>query len=331
MTKKGIIYVLILIALTAIVSTAGCTAPATDHSTLAGKDVFNPSKFSMATYTIAAAGNQSPGLLIVLAYPGEKGGDRLSSVVASGNVSSRLDVWLGRGHDKINNATMTIIDDGGMQTVKMPEALNMTTMDQAWNTPGSTYAYYGTDSIDVPAGSYENCSIYYGTKHIEYAGTSHDLEVMYYMHPSSPVPILYMVKTADGTIAYALRSVYGPDDVDGTPERTAQSYFDRVSTGDYTSAARLLVKADGSSLKPMDRASIAGMEENMSRTYGTAGEKMTVQYVLIDTIQSIGAIGGHNAVTVHWSSIHYSRSPGEVYYIDGTFNMVDDGGWKIII
>jgi hypothetical protein len=153
MVDKSIKFALILITLAVVVSMAGCTAPATDHkTTLVGKDVFDPSKFSMATYTLAAGGIENIGLLTVLGYPGEKDGDRLSSVSVAGNVSSRMDVWLDRKHEEVNNATMTIIDDGGMQTMALPKALNMTTMDQTWNTPGSTYAYYGTDSVTVPAG-----------------------------------------------------------------------------------------------------------------------------------------------------------------------------------
>ncbi len=332
MMEKGITYVLTLIALTAILSMAGCTAPTTkDNTTLVGKDVFDPSKFSMATYVMATSDNQSTGLFTVLAYPGEEDGDRLSSVLVSGNVSSRMDVWLTRSHEGVNNATMTLVDGDGMQTVAMPKALNMTTMDDTWNGPGSTYAYYGMDTVTVPAGTYENCTIYYGTKHIQHMDVSLDVEVMYYMHESSPVPVLYMVKTEDGSVAYALRSVYGPDDIDSTPERAVQSYFDRISSGEYTRAARLLVKAEGSGLKPMDSASIAGLGKNMSLTYGTAGEKMAVQYVFIDNIRSAGTMGGRDAITVHWRSIHYTRAPGEVYYIEGTFNMADDAGWKIIV
>jgi hypothetical protein len=332
MMKKAITYLIILIALTATLSIAGCAAPnSKDNTTLVGKDVFDPSKFSMATYLMATSDNQSTGLFTVLAYPGEEDGDRLSSVIVSGNVSSRMDVWLNRSHEGVNNATMTLVDSGDMQTVAMPKALDMTTMDDTWNSPGSTYTYYGTDSVTVPAGTYENCTIYYGTKHIQYMGASLDVEVMYYMHESSPVPIFYMVKTQDGSVAYALRSVYGPGDIDSTPERTVQSYFDRIGSGEYTRAARLLVKAEGSNLKPLDSASIAGMGKNMSLTYGTAGEKMAVQYVLIDSMRSAGIIGDRDAIIVHWSSIHYSRSPGEVYYIEGTFNMADDGGWKIIV
>ncbi len=332
MIKKCITYALTLIALAAILSMSGCTAPtAGDKTTLTGKDIFDPSKFSMATYLMATSDNQSTGLFTVLAYPGEGDGDRLSSVLVSGNTSSRMDVWLNRRHDGINNATMTIVDGSGMQSVAMPKALNMTTMDGTWNGPGSTYAYYGTDTVTVPAGTYKNCTIYYGTKHVRYMDASLDVEVMYYVHESSPVPVFSMVKTGDGSVAYALRSVYGPGDIDSTPERAVQSYFDRIGSGEYSRAARLLVKAEGSGLKPMDSASIAGMAKNMSATYGTAGEKMGIQYVLIDDISSAGTIGGHDKIRVHWSSIHYSRSPGEVYYIEGTFNMADDSGWKIIV
>jgi hypothetical protein len=330
MTKKSITYILILIALTAIVSMAGCAAPAQEHKdTLTGKDVFNPSTFSMATYI--TEGNQSTGQLKLLSYTGEEDGDRLASVEVADGVSRRMDVWLDRARDSVNKATMTVIDQSGMQVVEMPEAFNMTTMDRTWNTPGATYAYYGNDTAIVPAGKYANCSVYYGEKHIQFEGGSLNLTVVYYMHPSSPVPVLYMVKSTDGIITYALQSVYGPDDIDSSPERAAQSYFDRIGTGDYAKAARLLVKAEGSSLKPMDRASIAEMEKNMEQTYGEAGEKMGIQYVITDAPRSTGTIGGHEAVTMHWSSIHYSRTPGQVYSIDGSFNMVNDGGWKIIV
>lgn len=328
---KGLRFVYLMLALAAIVALAGCTAPAGEAgTTLSGKDVFDPDAFSMATYAVLAGENET-GLLTVLAYPGEKDGDRLSSVIVTANASSRMDAWLDRSHRGINNATMTLVDGEGLQTVTMPEALNMTTIDEAWNTPGSTYAYQGKDSVTVPAGSYDNCSIYYGKKRIQYLDSYLDIEVLYYMHPDSPVPVFYMVRSSDGVVAYALRSAYGPDDVDSTPERAVQCYFDRIGSGEFTKAARLLVTQSGSTLQSLDRASVAGMAENMSRTYGTAGEKMAVQYVVVDAVTPADPAGGHERADVHWTSVHVSRAPGQVYYIDGTFGMVDDGGWKIIV
>jgi hypothetical protein len=332
MLKKYISGILILAALAVIVSAAGCTAPAQENKDiLNGKDVFDPSKFSMAVYSIVLDGSQNAGTFTVLSYPGEDHGNRLTSVEVSGNSSRRMDVWLNRSGEGVNRGMITVIDSSGMQMVDTTNEINMTTIDGTWNTPGSRYTYYCQDTATVPAGVYENCSVYYGIKTIRFNESTTDLTVLFYLHPSSPVPVLFMVKTPDGVAAYALNGVYGPGDVNGSPERAIQSYFDRIGSGDYLKASRLLVKTEGSSFKPMDRGSITEMENNMAQTYGRSGEKMAIQYVITDSITPMGIIGGHEAVAAHWISIQYSRTPGEIYIIDGTFDMVNDGGWKIIV
>lgn len=68
MAIRSTYIILALLAITAIAFTAGCTAPVSHSGVLYGKDVFNPSRFSMATYSIGVNGSQSlAGSLIVLA------------------------------------------------------------------------------------------------------------------------------------------------------------------------------------------------------------------------------------------------------------------------
>jgi len=84
---------------------------------------------------------------------------------------------------------------------------------------------------------------------------------------------------------------------------------------------------------PMDPEEIAGLTSNMTNTYGTNGEKTGIQYVMTDSVSPIDDIGGFNAIIANWHSVQYDRSSGgQVYSINGTFNMVDDGGeWKIVV
>jgi hypothetical protein len=324
--KRNISFILMIAV---VLSMAGCTTPAqTNKDTLYGKDIFDPSKFSMATYTIGTEASENIGQLTVLSYTGEADGDRLASIRSNEAVSSRMDTWLNRSREGINKAIVTSVDSSGIQVAAPSDAFKVTMMDGAWNSPGSVYKSYDTQTVTVAAGTFENCSIYYGTKDIMFENGTVNLTVVYYMHPSSPVPVLYIIKLPSGYVSYALKSVYLPGDVDSTPERTAQSYFDRIGSGEYNKAARLLIKADG---KPMDKASVDEMQKNMERTYGKAGEKMAIQYVTSDTATPIGTKNGNEAAAVQWHSIQYDLSSGEVYAINGTFEMVNDGGWKIIV
>ncbi len=331
--KSNVVIILLFVAVVAITLTAGCTAPTQNKDTLYGKDIFNPSRFSMATYVAGIAGEQSSSMdFIVLSSLDENDGDRLTSVAVSGDNSSRMDVWLNRSREGINNDLITVIDNNSIQSASPSASFNVTTMDQTWNTPGSIYKLTGQDSVTVPAGTFDNCSIYSAEKSIVYQDQSVDLVVSYYMHPSSPVPVLYTVQINGQTLVYGLKSFYLPGDFTSTPERTIQSYFDRLSSGDYYSASRLLVTVNGSQIKSLSSAAVDSMASNMTGTYGKNGDKMAVQYVITDSVQPAGQIAGHDAVVATWNSIHYDRAPGQVYALDGTFNMVNDSGdWKIIV
>lgn len=286
----------------------------------------------MATYMMGTTTSVEPiGELVVLSYPGEKAGDRLTSVVVTSNTSTRMDVWLNKTREGINKEIVTAIDNATVQVAAPTASFNMTTMDQTWNTPGSTYYLYGNDTVTVPAGTYENCSVYYGVKSVVLGNETLNMSVLYYMHPSSPVPVLYMVNFEGGSLVYALGSVYAPGDVDSSPERTVQSYFDRLESGDYLKASRLVVTSSGSTLKPMTKDEIDQMSTNMEQTFGKDGGLTSIQYVIVDSVQSIADIDGYEAVTVNWHSVQYMPSTSQIYSIRDTFNMVNDnGGWKII-
>ena len=332
MASKGVMIILMLVAITVL--TAGCTSPAQKtQNILYGKDVFNPNTFSMATYVVGPDPQNATGELIVLSYPGESGGDRLSSILVSGNNSSRMDVWLNPTHEGINNDVITVINPAGLQVVTPSASLNMTTMDQTWNSPGSEYTLTGNETITVPANTYKNCSIYYGEKTIFYSNMTLNVSVQYYMNPASPVPVLYEVNVPGGNVYYALKSIYGPTDVDSTPERAIQSYFDRLGAGQYSFAADLLLKSEGSTFRPMETGEVDSMASNMTNTYGVSGEKTGIQYVMTDSVSPIGTLNGDNEVIAGWHSIQYNRTDvSQIYAINGTFNMVDDGGnWKILV
>ncbi len=331
--KDKIVMIILFAALVAITLTAGCTAPAQNKDTLYGKDIFNPSQFSMATYMAGIAGNQNSSMeLMVLSSLDETDGDRLTTIAIGGDNSSRMDVWLNRSREGINKALITAISSNSIQSASPSASFNVTSMDQTWNTPGSVYKLTGHDSVTVPAGTFDNCSVYTSVKSIQYQNQSVNLSVSYYMHPSSPVPVLYAVQMSGDTLVYALNSFYLPGDDSSTPERTIQSYFDRLGTGDYYTAAHLLTTTDGKQLKDLNSTAVNSLASNMTGTYGKTGEKMAVQYVMTDTVQPVAQVAGHDAVVANWHSIHYDRASGQVYSIEGTFNMVNDGGdWKIIV
>jgi hypothetical protein len=332
MIKRSTSIILILAALAVIVITAGCTAPAQNKDILSGKDIFNPSKFSMATYMMGTtASTDLIGELVVVSYPGEKAGDRLASILITPSTSTRMDVWLNKTREGINKEIVTAIDNASVQVASPTAGFNMTTIDQTWNTPGSTYHLYGNESVTVPAGAYENCSVYYGVKSVVLDNETLNMSVLYYMHPSSPVPVLYVVNFEGGSLVYALGSVYMPGDIDSSPERAVQSYFDRLESGDYLKASRLILTSSGSTFKPMTKDGIDRMSSNMEQTFGKDGGLTSIQYVIVDSVQSIGDLNGYEAVTARWHSVQYTPSTGQIYSINDTFNMVNDnGGWKII-
>lgn len=197
----------------------------------------------------------------------------------------------------IDKDLITVITNSSIRTAEPPASFNVTTMDQAWNSPGTRYQFYGYDSVTVSAGTYENCSVYYAIRSVVTDNETLNMSVAYYMHLSSPVPVLYVVRMDNAAIVYELDSVYGPGDMASTPERTVQSYFDRLGDGNYQKASNLMLEPSGPVLRPMNKTEIAGME----------------------------------AAVANWHSVQFAPLSGQVYYINGTFDMVNDSGnWKIV-
>lgn len=333
--KRTILSLILLAAIIIAASVMGCTAPEQKtKDTLYGKEIFDPAKFSMAQYAIGeSASTGAIALMTVLSSPHEAGGDRLSSIEISGNKSTRLDVWLDKKHDRINDIQVTAITGRSMQKAHPTLTYNMTVLDRSWNSLESQYVFNGYDNVTTPAGTFENCSVYYGIKSIDSGGQVTNLSVYYYMHQSSPVPVMYVIESPNDSIIYLLTGVYGPNDIDSSPERTAQSYFDRLGTGDYLQASRLLVTYDSSGIHGLDRQSVLQLSDNMGQTYGKTGNKTTIQYVYVDSVtKPIEQTPGYDTVLAHWTSVQYDTNEGLVYSIDGNFKMINDKGkWRIVV
>ncbi len=325
-----ILMILIIAAIAAIVSISGCTTPTHEtKTTISGIDLFDPVKFSMATYIQADNVDNNTTQFIVLAYPKEANGNRLSSIVISSQGSMRGDVWINKSRDHTNKAVVTDITHQSInsQTLNLP--YNLTVIDQAWNTIETKYTLVGYDNITVPAGNFNNCAVY-GTKKTLMSGdTPVNVTVFYYQYPSVPVPVSYVIEYPDEYIVYGLESVYGPNDVDNTPERVIQSYMDLLNESEYTQAAQLLVKVDkDGSIQHLSRQDVLKLNNNMAQTYGG---KTIVQYVSVDTIQQTDDVDGHRAASAHWTSVQYMPSNGIALLIDKTSKVVEvNGHWKIV-
>ncbi|HEY3422400.1 MAG TPA: hypothetical protein VGK13_04515 [Methanocellaceae archaeon] len=328
-----ILTILIIAAIAAVVSISGCTAPAQEtKNTISGKDIFDPAKFSMATYLEASNIDNNTTQFIVLAYPKEAGGNRLSSIVLSGEGSMRGDIWINKSGDHTNKIIVTDITQQAIHSQTLTLPYNLTMIDQAWNTIETEYVQVGFDNVQVPAGQFDNCTVYGTKKTIMSGGTPIDITVFYYLHPSVPVPVSYVVTYPSGSVIYGLESVYGPNDVDSTPERVIQSYLDLLNESQYTQAAQLLVKVDGDgNIHHLSRQDVLKLNDNMVQTYGEKGGKMIVQYVSVDTVQKTDDVDGHTAASAHWTSVQYLPSSGMALLIDKTSTVVDvDGHWKIV-
>lgn len=328
-----ILLILIIAAIAAMVSISGCTAPVQEtKTTISGIDLFNPVKFSMATYIQADTIDNNTSQFMVLVYPKETNGNRLSSIVISGQESMRGDVWINKSGDHTNKVVVTDVTPQSInsQTLNLP--YNLTVIDQAWNTIETQYTLVGHDNVTVPAGSFDNCAVY-GTKKTLMSGdTPVNVTVFYYLHPSVPVPVSYVVQYPDESIVYGLQSVYLPNDADSTPERAIQSYMDLLNESQYTQAAELLVKVDkDGSIHHLSRQDVLKLNDNMAQTYGEKGGKTIVQYVSVDTVQKADDVDGHMATSAHWTSVQYMPSSGMALLIDKTSKVVDvNGHWKIV-
>ena len=328
-----ILLILIIAAIAAMVSISGCTAPAKEtKTTISGKDLFDPVTFSMATYLQADNIDNNTTQFIVLAYPKEANGNRLSSIVLNSQGSMRGDIWINKSGDHTNKVIVTDVTPQSInsQTLNLP--YNLTVIDQAWNTIETDYFLVGYDNVTVPAGQFDNCTVY-GTKKTLMSGdTPVNVTVFYYLHPSVPVPVSYVIEYPSESIVYGLESVYGPNDVDSTPERVIQSYMDLLNESQYTQAAQLLVKIDtDGSIHHLSRQDVLRLNDNMAQTYGEKGGKMIVQYVSVDTVQAADDVDGHKAASAHWTSVQYLPSSGMALLIDKTSKVVDvNGHWKIV-
>lgn len=331
--QQIILTILAIATIAAAVSLSGCTTPAQQTSDkVFGKDLFNPVNFSMATYVEASDIDNSTQQFIVLSYPKEADGNRLSSVEVSGQSSQRMDVWVNKALDRTNKVIMTEISPDVLSSQDISLPYNMTVIDQAWNTMESVYTLVGYDNVTVPAGQYDKCAVYGGKKTLMVNDTPVSISIFYYLHPSSPVPVSYVVQYSNSTIIYGLQSVYGPGDVDSTPERVIQSYMDLLNASDFTQAAQLLVKVDGDgSVNRLSRQDVLKLNSNMEQTYGKNGGSMIVQYVSVDSVQQADDLDGHLAASAHWTSVQYMPSRQMAILIDKTSRVVDvNGHWKIV-
>ncbi len=328
-----ILMILIIAAIAAMIFISGCTAPAQEtKTTILGKDLFDPVKFSMATYLQASNIDNNTSQLLVLAYPKEANGNRLSSIVISGQGSMRGDVWISKSGDHTNKVIITDVTPQAINSQTLNLSYNLTVIDQAWNTIETAYVLVGHDNVTVPAGKFDNCTVY-GTKKTLMSGdTPVNVTVFYYLSPSVPVPVSYAINYPSEIIVYGLESVYGPNDVDSTPERVIQSYMDLLNESQYTQAAQLLVKVDNDgNIHHLSRQDVLRLNDNMAQTYGDKGGKMIVQYVSVDSVQRADDVDGNVAASAHWKSIQYQPSNGMALLIDKTSKVVDvNGHWKIV-
>ncbi|WP_230739771.1 hypothetical protein [Methanooceanicella nereidis] len=330
---KRIEIILTVIVLAAILSVSGCAGEKKLGEVLYGKDVFEPSGFSMARYTLTVneSGDITQKPLMVLTGMHETDGDRLSTIELIENGSSRTDIWLNKPRTMTNKMVISDVRKNLMKIDEISVPFNLTVMDTAWNTLEAEYRFIQNVDVTTPAGSFKDCSMYGASKTMRYGDKEYTVNVFYIMHPSCPVPVKYEVDSAQGSEVYELQSVYGPDDINSSPERAVQSYFDDLDAGDFKKAADLVVMSDsGGKYVPLDKAGRDQLSMNMANTYGEKGEKMHVQYVYVDEV-TMSDISGTTIATVHWSSSQYERYPIKVYNIEGYFKLaLLDDRWYII-
>lgn len=330
-TKRVILTISVIAAIAAMVALSGCTTPEKMKETLSGKDIFDPAKFSMATYLSASSADNTTSQFMVIASPKEDGGDRLTSIEVTNIGSQRADIWLNKAKDRTNRIRITSITPQSLESEDIDVPINLTVIDQTWNTLESKYVLLGYQNVTVPAGEFNDCAVYGSNKLLDVNGSRLNLTVVYYMHPSSSVPVFYMAKLPYDTILYGLQSVYGPGDEDSAPERTIESYMDLLDAGQFTEASQLLAKLDkDGDVHRLSRQDVLLLNDNMAQTYGENGP-LRVQYVLVDTVQPVGKAGGYTAAKAHWTSVQYMPSIQRTLLIEKNFTLVDmNGHWKII-
>jgi hypothetical protein len=326
---------MVAIAMVAV-TIVGCTGPSQHGNTLSGRDIFDPQRFGMAVYnvTIDDGSNVSWHDFQVMTHAGEPEGDRLTSVSFQNNGSTRADTMISADRKKTVSVLLTSINGTDVQINGGQLSFNMTVIDDAWNSLDDEYQLSGTANVSTPAGRYDGCSVYGANKTLYFGNAASDIMVLYYMHPSSPVPVLYTVQGPSGLYTYTLQSVYLPDDNDSTPQRVVQAFFDDLDNSRQESAFDYLVTYDAVSRKFVspDDATYLQYLENMNRTYGLGDESFRVQYVHAGAPMPGVTQAGYNTPAVPWTSVHYQVGNLYAYRLDGSFYMVDlDGHWRIIV
>jgi len=333
--KTWLMAALMAIAMIAV-TIAGCSGTTEQGSTLSGRDIFDPQRFSMAVYNVTMDDGSSVSWhdFQVITHPGEPEGDRLTSVSFQKNVSTRADTMISADRRKTVSVLITSINQTNVQINGGQLSFHMTVLDDAWNSLDDTYQPAGTANVSTPAGMYDSCHVYGGNKTLYFGNASSDIRVLYYMHPSSPVPVLYTLEGPTGLYTYTLQSVYLPGDNDSTPGRVIQAFFDDLDNGRPESAFNYLVTYDavnGGFVAP-DEATNRQYLENMNRTYGLGDESFRVQYVDAGAPEPGVTQAGYHTPVVPWASVHYQVGNMYAYRLDGSFYMVDlNGHWKIIV
>jgi hypothetical protein len=335
MSRNSLMAAAFVIAAVAV-AIAGCSGASKNSSTLNGADIFDPQLFSMAIYdvTLTQGDNVSHQGFIVMANTSGKDGDVLTSISFHDNVSARADTLISRDGKKTLNVLISDINESSLQFSGGSPMFNMTLLDQAWNSLDEVYLLAGSANVTVPAGTFAGCAVYGNNKTLVFGGESSAVQVSYYLHPSSPVPVMYEVRGPAGTYVYRLTHFYEPGDVAGTPERVVQSFFDDLDNGRLDEAFKCLTTYDESSgsFKAPDDDTYRLFLENMNRTYMTGDESYRVQFVNVRSVQPVTSLLGDNISLVQWDSIHYQVGTLSVYRLSGSFYVTEIAGqWRIIV
>jgi hypothetical protein len=332
MSRNALLAAALVIAAVAV-TIAGCSGTSKDRSTFSGADIFDPQRFSLAIYDVTLDGADDGGFIVAANTTGKEG-DVLTSVAFRDNVSTRADTLINRDGTKTLNVLLSDINESSLEFSGGWPMFNMTVYDQAWNSLDDVYGLAGSANVTVPAGTFDDCQVYSSNKTLVFGGESTLVQVLYYIHTSSPVPVLYEVKGPAGTYAYRLKHVYLPGDVASTPERVVQSFFDDLDNGRLADAFKCLVTSDenSSSFRTPDDATYRQFLENMDRTYRTGDESYRVQFVDVQAIVPVTSLQSDHMCLVQWESTHYQVGTLSVYRLSGSFYVTRiDGQWRIIV
>jgi hypothetical protein len=334
--SRNLLMAAALVIAAVAVAIAGCSGGSKDSSMLSGADIFDPHRFSMATYevTLTRGDNVSHEGFIVTTNTSGKEGDVLTSISFHDNVSARADTLISRDGAKTLNVLISDINESSLQFSGGSPMFNMTLLDQAWNSLDEVYPRAGSANVTVPAGTFAGCTVYTINKTVVFGGESSAVQVSYYLHPSSPVPVMYEVQGPAGTYVYRLKQVYEPGDTAGTPERVVYAFFDDLDNGRLDEAFKCLTTYDQSSgsFRAPDDDTYRLFLANMNETYRTGDQSFRVQFVNVGAVQTVTSLLGDNIRLVLWDSIHYQVGTLSVYRLSGSFYVTNiDGQWQIIV